>query len=121
MVLSFDEHGSTVVLDMIRSMSFLPGLGLGHYQHGSREFIATIDHDTPFGLGFVPTEADYRYIALLRKERLKAHLLHMPFDYLIRPYKMILAYYFVRAPEAQMHSERITSGLSVEQEIDVTR
>ena len=42
MVLSFDEHGSTMVLDMMRSMSFLPGLGLGHYQHGSREFIATI-------------------------------------------------------------------------------
>ena len=26
--LPFDEHGSTVVLDMMRSMSFLPGLGL---------------------------------------------------------------------------------------------
>ena len=27
--LLFDEHGSTMVLDMMRSMSFLPGLGLG--------------------------------------------------------------------------------------------
>ena len=27
--LPFDEHGSTMVLDMMRSMSFLPGLGLG--------------------------------------------------------------------------------------------
>ena len=25
----FDEHGSIVVLDMMRFMSFLPGLGLG--------------------------------------------------------------------------------------------
>ena len=29
----FDEHGSTVVLDMMKSMSFLPGLGLGCRQH----------------------------------------------------------------------------------------
>ena len=59
----FDEHGSTVVLDMMRSMSFLPGLGLGRRQHGSREFIIVVDHDTPFSLGFVPIETDYRYMA----------------------------------------------------------
>ena len=57
----FDEHGSTVVLDMMRSMSFLPSLGLGRRQHGSREFIAVVDHDTHFNLGFVPTEADHFY------------------------------------------------------------
>ena len=57
--LSFDEHGSTVVLDMMRSMSFLPSLGLGYHQHGFGEFIALVDHDTPFGLGFVLIEADY--------------------------------------------------------------
>ena len=119
MVLPFNEHGSTMVLDMMRSMSFLPGLGLRHYQHGSREFIATVDHDTPFGLGFFPTEADYRYMALLHKETIRARLLHMPFDYLIRPYRMILADYFVRAPEAQMHSKRITRGLSVDQETEL--
>ena len=27
----FDEHGSTGVLDMMRSMSFLHGLGLGRH------------------------------------------------------------------------------------------
>ncbi|RVW83100.1 hypothetical protein CK203_040751 [Vitis vinifera] len=27
---------------------------------GTSEFIAAIDHDTTFGLGFIPTEADYR-------------------------------------------------------------
>ena len=60
-VFAFDEHGSTVVLDMMRSMSFLPSLGLGHRQHGSREFIAAVDHDTRFDLGFVPTEVDHFY------------------------------------------------------------
>ena len=44
-----------MVLDMMRSMSFLLGLGLGHPQHGSGEFIVTVDHDTPFGLNFIPT------------------------------------------------------------------
>ena len=39
-------------------------------------------------------------MALRRKERLRAHLLHMPFDYPIRPYRMSLTYYFVRALEA---------------------
>ncbi|KAL6312021.1 hypothetical protein AAG906_027212 [Vitis piasezkii] len=75
---------------MMRSMSFLLGLGLGRRRHDSREFIAAVDHDTPFGLGFFPTKADYRYMALLRNERLRACLLHMPFHYSIRPYRMSL-------------------------------
>ena len=116
-VLPFDEHGSTMVLDMMRSMHFLLGLSLGHRRHGLGEFIATIDHDTPFGLGFFLIKADHRYMALLRKERLRARLLHMPFDYLVRPYRMSLEDYFVRAPETQMHLERITSGLSVGQRL----
>ncbi|RVW12913.1 hypothetical protein CK203_097113 [Vitis vinifera] len=29
---------------------------------GPSEFIAAIDHDTIFGLGFIPTESDYRYM-----------------------------------------------------------
>ena len=60
--LHFHEHGSIVVLDMMSSMSFLLGLGLGHCQHGSGEFIAIVDHDTPFSLGFVPTKANYKYM-----------------------------------------------------------
>ncbi|KAL6319153.1 hypothetical protein AAG906_011237 [Vitis piasezkii] len=82
--MSFNQHSSTLVLDMMRDMSFLPGFGLGRHQHGSSEFVTTIDHDTPFGLGFVPTKADYRYMAFFLKERLRAQLLHMPFDYPIR-------------------------------------
>ncbi|RVW24471.1 Transposon Ty3-G Gag-Pol polyprotein [Vitis vinifera] len=50
-------HSSTVVLDMMRGMTFLPGMGLGRRQQGPSEFIAAIDHDTTFGLGFIPTEA----------------------------------------------------------------
>ena len=46
MTLPFDKHGNTVVLDMMRSVSFLPGLGLRRYQHGSGDFIASVDHDT---------------------------------------------------------------------------
>nr|CAN81302.1 hypothetical protein VITISV_024592 [Vitis vinifera] len=48
--MSFDQHGSTVVLDIMRSMSYLPGMGLGRRQHGPSEFIAIPDHDVPFGL-----------------------------------------------------------------------
>ena len=110
----FDEHGSTVVLDMMRSMFFLPSLGIGRRQHGSEEFIATIDHDTPFSLGFVPTEVNYKYMAFLRKEKLRTRLLLMPFDYPIHLYRMNLEDYFVRALEAHMHLERITSGLSAD-------
>ena len=61
--MSFDQHGSIVVLDMMRGMSYLPGMGLGRHQHGPSEFMTIPDHDVPFGLGFVPTEADYRYMA----------------------------------------------------------
>ena len=53
--MSFDQHSSTLVLDMMRGISFLPGFGLGRHQHGSSEFVTTIDHDTPFELGFTPS------------------------------------------------------------------
>ncbi|KAL6325898.1 hypothetical protein AAG906_038389 [Vitis piasezkii] len=53
---SYSTSSHTVVLDMMRFMSFLLSLGLGRRQHSSREFIAVVDHDTPFGLGFIPTE-----------------------------------------------------------------
>ncbi|XP_034707011.1 uncharacterized protein LOC117930461 [Vitis riparia] len=38
--MSFDQHSSTVVLDIMRSMSYLPGMGLGRRQHGPSEFMA---------------------------------------------------------------------------------
>ena len=98
----FDQHGSTVVLDMMRGMSYLPGMGLGRRQHGPSEFMAILDHNVPFGLLFIPTEADYRYMAQLRNERVRARLTHTPFDYSVCPYTISLADYFMRASESRM-------------------
>ncbi|XP_034674419.1 uncharacterized protein LOC117905643 [Vitis riparia] len=56
--MSFDQHSSTLVLSMMRGMSYLPGMGLGRRQQGPHEFTFTVDHDTPYGLGYIPTEAD---------------------------------------------------------------
>ncbi|KAL6350368.1 hypothetical protein AAG906_004318 [Vitis piasezkii] len=41
------KYGSIVVLDMMRSMSYLPGMGLGRHQHEPSEFMAIPDHDVP--------------------------------------------------------------------------
>ena len=60
------------------------------------EFIVTVDHDTPFRLVFVSTEADYRYMARLCKERVTARLTCTPFNYHVGSYKMSLVDYFVR-------------------------
>ena len=84
--MSFDQHSSTVVLDMMRSMSYLPDIGLGRRQHGPNEFIAIPDHDVSFGLEFISTEVNYQYVARLRKERVRARLTHTPFDYPICSY-----------------------------------
>ena len=108
----FDQHGSTVVLDMMISMSYLPDMGLGRRQHGPSEFMAIPDHDVPFGLGFIPTETDYRYMARLFKERVRARLTHTSFDYPVRPYTLSLTDYFVRASESQTHLDQIIRGLN---------
>ncbi|RVW62716.1 hypothetical protein CK203_060348 [Vitis vinifera] len=68
--MSFDQHSSTLVLSMMRGMSYLPGMGLGHRQQGPHEFTFAVDHDTPYGLGYIPTKADARYMARLRRDRL---------------------------------------------------
>ena len=74
----------------------MPGLGLGHRQHGYSEFIIVLDHDPPFGLGFVPVEADFLCMAQLRQERVRSRLHHIPFDYPLCPYNLRLTDYFVR-------------------------
>ena len=43
--MSFDHHSSTIVLDMMRSMSYMLGLGLGRRQHGRSEFITILGRD----------------------------------------------------------------------------
>ena len=56
--MSFDQHNSTLVLSMMKGMFYMPSLGLGHRQQGLREFVFTIDHDIPYGLGYTPVEDD---------------------------------------------------------------
>ena len=100
---SFDQHSSTVVLDMMRSMSYMPGLGLGRRQHSRSEFITVLDHDPPFGLGFVPVKANFQCMAQLHRERVRSRLHHIPFDYHLRPYSLRLTDYFMRASEPLLH------------------
>ena len=83
--MSFNQYSSTLVLNMMRDRSYLPGLGLGCRQHGPREFTFTVDHDIPYGLGYTPTEEDAHYMARLRKDRVRARLSGVPFDYPLRP------------------------------------
>ena len=106
---------------MMRSMSYLPGMGLGRRQHGPSEFMTFPDRDVPFGLGFIPTEADYRHMARLRRERVRARLTHTPFYYPVRPYTTSLADYFVRASEPHAPSDGIIGGLSTTQEAELQR
>ena len=76
-------------------------------------------NDVPFGLGFIPTEADYRYMARLSKERVRARLTHTPFNYPVRPYTMSLENYFVRASEPQAPLDDIIGGLNTTQEVEL--
>ncbi|KAL6345470.1 hypothetical protein AAG906_017190 [Vitis piasezkii] len=73
------------------------------------EFVTTIDHDTHFGLGFTPSKDDVHYMARLCRDRVRAQLFGIPFDYLIRPYTFNLADYFVRGSEIQPCIEEIVS------------
>ena len=64
--MSFDQHNSTLVLSMMKGMSYMPVLELGHHQKGLREFAFTTDHDIPYGLGYTHYEDDARHMAWLR-------------------------------------------------------
>ena len=97
---------------MMRSMSYLFDMGLGRRQHEPSVFMTFLDHDVPLRLGFISTEADYRYMVRLRRERVMARLTHTPFDYPVRPYTLSLAGYFVRASEPQAPLDGIIGGLS---------
>ena len=94
--MSFDQHSSTLVLSMMRGMSYMPGLGLGRRQQGPREFTITIDHDISYGLGYIPTSDDAQHMARLRRERVRARMSGIPFDYPLRPYTFQLANYFIK-------------------------
>ena len=70
--MSFDQYSSTLVLSMMKDLSYLPSLGLGHRQQGSHEFAFTINHDTPYDLGYTPTKKDARHMARLCIDRVRA-------------------------------------------------
>ena len=105
--MSFDQHSSTLVLSMMRGMSYMPGLGLGRRQQGLREFTITVDHDMPYGLGYTPSEDDARHMAMLCRDRVRARLSGVPFDCPLRPYSFQLADYFTRGSEHAPHIEGV--------------
>ena len=83
----------------------MPGLGLGRRQQGPREFTFTIDHDIPYGLGYTLSEDDARHMAMLRRDRVRACLSGVPFNYPICPYTFQLADYFTRGSDHAPHTE----------------
>ena len=103
--MSFDPHNSTLVLSMMKGMSYMPSLGLGRRQQGPREFAFTIDHDIRYGLGYTPYEDDARHMAMLRRDRVRARLFRVPFNYPLRPDTFQLADYFTRGSEHAPHTE----------------
>ena len=105
--MSFDQHSGTLVLNMMRGMSYMPGLGLGRRQQGPREFTITVDHDISYGLGYIPTADDARHMARLRRERVKARMSGIPFDYPLRPYTFQLADYFIKESKYVPRTEEV--------------
>ena len=105
--MSFDQHNSTLVLNMMRDISYMPGLGLGRRQQGPREFTITVDHDISYGLGYIPTADDARHMARLRRERVRACMSGIPFDYPLRPYTFQLADYFIKESEYVPRTEGV--------------
>ena len=61
--MSFDQYSSTLVLSIMRGMSYMPGLGLGRRQQRPHKFTITVDHDISYGLGYIPTADDARQMA----------------------------------------------------------
>ena len=105
--MSFDQHNSTLVLNMMRGMSYMPGLGLGRRQQGPREFTITVDHDISYGLGYIPTADDALHMARLRRERVRARMSGIPFDYPLCPYTFQLADYFIKESEYVPRTEEV--------------
>ena len=111
--MSFDQHNSTLVLCMMKGMSYMPGLGLDRRQQGPCEFTITVDYDMPCGLGYTPSEDDARHMEMLRRDRVRAYLSGVPFDYPLRPYTFQLADYFTRGSEHAPHTEGVDHVLKM--------
>ena len=82
--MSFDQHNNTLVLSMMRGTSYMPSWGW--VAATPREFTFTVDHDIPYGLGYTPTEDDACHMARLHRDKVRAHMSGVPFDYPLRPY-----------------------------------
>ena len=61
--MSFDRYSSNLLLSIMRGKPYLPGMALGRRQLGPHEFAFMADHDTPYGLGYTPTEDDAQHMA----------------------------------------------------------
>ena len=101
--MSFYQHSGTLVLSMMKGMFYMPGLGLGRRQQGPREFTIIVDQYMPYGLGYTPSEDDARHMAMLHRDRVRARLSEVPFDYPLRPYTFQLPDYFTRGSEHAPH------------------
>ena len=55
-------------------------------------------------ISYTPIEDDARHMPQLRRDKVRAHLSGVPFDYPLRPYTFKLADYFIRGSE---HAPRI--------------
>ena len=73
---------------MMRGVSYIPSLGLSRLQWESYEFTFTFDHDIPYGLGYTLTEDDARHMARLCRDRVRARLSGVPFDYPVHLYSL---------------------------------
>ena len=50
-------------------------------------------------ISYIPTKNDARHMEQLRRERVRARMFGIPFDYPLRPYTFQLADYFTRGSE----------------------
>ena len=80
---------------------------MGCRQQGPLEFAFTIDNDIPYGLGYTPSKDDARHMEWLRRDRVRARLSGVPFDYPLHPYTFQLADYFTKGSEHAPHTERV--------------
>ena len=111
--MSFDQHNITLVLSMMKGMSYMLGLGLDRRQQGPREFAFTINHDIPYGLVYTPFKDDASHMAWLRRDRVRDRLSGVPFDYPIRPYTFQLADYFTRGSKHAPHTKGVDHVLGM--------
>ena len=111
--MSFDQHNNTLVLSMMKGMFYMPDLGLGRRQQGPREFAFTIDHDIPYGLGYTPYEDDARHMEMLRRDRVRAGLFGVPFNYPLCLYTFQLADYFTKGSKNAPHTKGVANVLKM--------